>query len=89
MKKSILGQAASDAPQPIDKNIVLALINQQIHKLEEHEVKILNNGIFDDDLLQLEDQQNMAEHFSLAAHATNAAVIMELKSLAKKVQKLP
>jgi hypothetical protein len=48
----------------------------------------LNGGIFEDDLLDTAENQAMADNFSLAAHATNATVIMELKSLYKKIQKL-
>ncbi|BDS12375.1 hypothetical protein [Aureispira anguillae] len=88
MKKQLQGNAQSDQPQPIDKTEVLSLISTQINKLEAHEARILNTGIFDDDLLDLDDNQAMSDNFSLAAHATNAAVIMELKSLSKKVQKL-
>ena len=88
MENQHQGNAQSDQAKPIDKTIVLALIDAQIKKLEAHEVRILNNGIFEDDLLDTEENRAMADNFSLAAHATNATVIMELKSLYKKIQKL-
>lgn len=88
MKNQLQGNAQTDQPQPIDKTIVLSLIGAQIKKLEAHEIKILNDGIFDDELLDTEENRAMADNFSLAAHATNATVIMELKSLHKKIQKL-
>jgi hypothetical protein len=66
----------------------LSSISAQIKKLEDHEIRILNGGIFEDDLLDTAENQAMADNFSLAAHATNATVIMELKSLYKKIQKL-
>ena len=88
MKNQPLGTAQTDQAKPIDKAIVLSLIGEQIKKLEAHEVRILNGGIFEDDLLDTAENQAMADNFSLAAHATNATVIMELKSLYKKVQKL-
>lgn len=88
MKKQQLGNAQTDHPQPIDKTIVIGLIKAQIQKLEAHEIRILNNGIFEDDWLETDENQAMADNFSLAAHATNATLIMELKSLCKKIQQL-
>jgi hypothetical protein len=88
MRKQHLGNAQTDQPKPIDKNIVLALIDAQIKKLEAHEIRILNDGIFEEDWLDTEENRAMADNFSLAAHATNATVIMELKSLYKKIQEL-
>jgi hypothetical protein len=82
------GNAQTDQAKPIDKTIVLSLIGAQIKKLEDHEIRILNDGIFEDELLDTEENRAMADNFSLAAHATNATVIMELKSLYKKIQKL-
>jgi hypothetical protein len=88
MKNQPLGTAQTDQAKPIDKTIVLSLIGAQIKKLEDHEIRILNGGIFEDDLLDTAENQAMADNFSLAAHATNATVIMELKSLYKKIEKL-
>ena len=88
MKDLQKGNAQSDLPQPIDKKVVLALVQKEIDKLEKHETRIMNQDIFDDDLLLLEEDKERAANYSLAAHATTASSIMDLKSLYKKIEKL-
>jgi hypothetical protein len=89
MPKNTKGNHKSDHPKPVDKQVVLQIIAKRIQVLEEQENRILNQDIFGDDFafLETEDRQ-VSNNFGLSAHVTNTTVIMELKSLCKKIENL-
>lgn len=83
-----VGRAKSDPAQGLSKARVLELIQEKIKVLEQHENKLLMEGIFDvDDDLELIDQQR-GENYKTASYAATTVHIMDLKSLYKKVENL-
>ena len=86
IKEEVKGEHRRDYEDPIERKLVVRLIDEQIDKLEVQEDSLLISDSFRDD--ELEDYIPENHAAITAAYATNAVVLSELKTIRKQIERL-